>query len=73
MNVTMSIDEKVTKAAKAILKEELNMTISKYVEIQLRALIRSKTQPAKDLYEGVVADLFEDMMKSSKKVVKKKK
>lgn len=63
MKVNLSMDEKVYREAKAILKEELNMTASKYVEIQFRALIRSKTQTAKDLYEGVVADLFEDMKK----------
>jgi hypothetical protein len=68
---SISIDENVYNEARKILKEELNMTMSKYLEIQLRALVRSKTQTQKDLYEGVVSDLLSDMMKP--KVAKKKK
>lgn len=68
---SISIDERVYNECKEILKEELNMTMSKYLEIQLRALIRSRTQTQKDVYEGVVADLLGDMMKP--KASKKKK
>lgn len=66
-NRSLSIDDDVYEEAKKILKEELNMTMSKYIEIQLRALVGSKTKTQKDLYEGVVAELFEGMMKPKPK------
>lgn len=63
----ISVDEKTWHEARKILKEELNMTISKYVDIQLRALVRSQTHTARELYEGVTQDLFEDLEYSKRK------
>jgi len=49
---SISIDENVYNEARKILKEEINMTMSKYLEIKLRALVRSKTQTQKDLKDS---------------------
>lgn len=64
---SISIDDEVYEEGRKVLKEELNMTMSKYIEIQLRALIRSKTQTQKDVYEGIVADLLNGIGKTRKK------
>lgn len=63
----VSLDKDVWKEAKRILKEDLNMTMSKYIEIQLRSLIRSQTQTHRQLMESVAEDLFYAQQKRKKK------
>lgn len=56
---TISVDSKVWEQAREIIKGELNLTMSKYIEIQLRSLVRSTTQTQRELYENIALDLIE--------------
>ncbi len=70
-NRSISIDDNVYEQARKILKEELNMTMSKYIEIQLRTLVSSQSQTVKEVYGGLVTELVGDMLKSKGKDKKK--
>ena len=66
---TVSVDFGVWDTAKQILKDDLNMTISKYVEFQLRSLIRSKSGSYSEFIQGTL----DDTMRIMSNEVKKKK
>lgn len=79
---TLSFDKEVFDRAKQIVSEELGMTMSKFLEIQLRSIARMRTESFKDMMEHTMFDLlsgkqardnFFDLPPKKKKVVKKKK
>lgn len=63
VKTTIQMDEKVFNEARRIAKEELNMTMSKFIEVMFRQLIASRTRTQKDMMEDLVQDLFEEMNK----------
>lgn len=67
---SISIHPKVWDEVQMLLREEFNMSMSKYIEMTLRQLLDSRTKTAKELYEGVAQTLFDEMAKPKKKVTK---
>lgn len=55
---TISISDDVYLPAKKLIKEEMNIGVSKFIEIQLRSLLRSKSGSVKDVVEGVMLDFI---------------
>jgi hypothetical protein len=85
---TVSADRAVWDTAKKLIKEEWNMTMSKWIEIQLRALLNSRKYPINDVIQNAMLDfaradkslsekereVISDVIKGKDKVkVKKKK
>ncbi len=70
---TVSVDLKVWETAKQILKDDLNLGISKYVELQLRSLIRSKSGSYAEFMQGTLDDTFRIMNDEVRKPRKKPK
>ena len=70
---TISVDFDVWDTAKGILKDDLNMTISKYIELQLRALIRSKSGSYAEFMQGTLDDTLRIMSDEVSKPKKKPK
>jgi hypothetical protein len=58
-NRNMSIDDDVWLSAKTIVKEETGMTMSKFIEIYLRGIVRAKKGGLRDIVVGGVNDLIE--------------
>jgi antitoxin component of RelBE/YafQ-DinJ toxin-antitoxin module len=56
--VNMTIDYDVWKNAKAIIKSESGMSLSKYVEITLRALPRAQEGTVKEYMQETIMDFF---------------
>lgn len=70
----IGMDEDVWKGAETIIKTQLNMSMSKYIEIMLRQLMASQTQTQRQMYENLASLLFQEMSpKSVQKVPKKVK
>lgn len=72
----IGMDDLVWKGAEAIIKGQLNMSMSKFIEITLRQLHASQTQTQKQMYENLAGLLFQEMspkkvQKVHKKVTKK--
>jgi antitoxin component of RelBE/YafQ-DinJ toxin-antitoxin module len=55
-NVNLSLDSEATEKAKVILKEEMGMTLSKFIDIQLRSLVRARTGTVSDFMEGTLKE-----------------
>ena len=70
---TISVDFDVWDTAKGILKDDLNMTISKYIELQLRSLIRSKSGSYAEFMQGTLDDTLRIMTEEVSKPKKKPK
>lgn len=64
---TISVDFGVYDTAKQILKDDLNLTISKYIELQLRALIRSRGGSYAEFIQGTLDDTMKIMSNEIKK------
>lgn len=58
---SLSVDVEVWEKAKKILKDDLNMAISKYIDLQLRALIRSKSGSYAEFMQGTLEDTMRIM------------
>jgi antitoxin component of RelBE/YafQ-DinJ toxin-antitoxin module len=54
----VSIDPKVWEDARKLIAEELNMSMSKFVEMQLRAVVRSHTSPVAQVMQGIMQDFM---------------
>jgi hypothetical protein len=86
-NRNMSIDDDVWSKAREIVKEETGMTMSKFIEIYLRGLVRAKKGGLRDVVESGIRDLIEfddsasarekiemfDVVKQNRDIFKKKK
>jgi hypothetical protein len=55
---TISVDEKVWDGAHKLISEELNMSMSKFIEIQLRTIVRSYKGTFAQTMNGVIHDYF---------------
>lgn len=66
---TIGLEETVYNEAARLLKEELGMSISKFIEITLRQLVRSRTTSMADTFGATV----EDLLSSGKKPAKRKR
>ena len=62
VKTTIQMDEKVWNEARSIAKEELNMTMSKFLEVMLRQLVNSRTKTMKQMMDETVEDLFDAAM-----------
>lgn len=76
----ISMDSDIWEGSRTIIKGQLNMSMSKYIEIMLRQVIASQTQTQRQMYENLATMLFQEMMpksvqngekKGTKKVPKK--
>lgn len=67
---SVSIDPKVWDPVQDLLKEEFNMSVSKYIELMLRQLLASQTQTQRQMMEGIAETLFSHMAQQEKKVTK---
>jgi antitoxin component of RelBE/YafQ-DinJ toxin-antitoxin module len=63
------MDKEVWRAAEGIFKD-VGISRSKFIELTFRQLIRSEKVPMKEVYEGIVEDMFESSSKLKKKKVK---
>ena len=70
---TISVDQEIWDTAKGILRDDLGMAISKYIELQLRALIRSRSGSYADFMQGTLEDTFHIMSNEVNKAKPKKK
>lgn len=68
---SISIDPKVWDEVQELLRDEFNMSMSKYIELMLRQLRDSRTQSARQMFEGIAETLFSEMTKKGTKSVQK--
>lgn len=54
----VSIDPNVWEDARKLVSEELNMSMSKFVEMQLRAVVRSHNAPVAQVMQGIMQDFM---------------
>ena len=69
-NVMIRIDGSLYEEAKKLLKEDINLSVSKFIEITLRQLVRSRTTPMADAFGNMVKDLLSS---TAKKPVRRKR
>jgi antitoxin component of RelBE/YafQ-DinJ toxin-antitoxin module len=69
-NVMIRIDGSLYEEAKKLLKEDINLSVSKFIEITLRQLVRSRTTPMADAFGNMVEDLLSS---TAKKPVRRKR
>jgi hypothetical protein len=55
----ISIDNDVWLRSKTLIKEEMNLTMSKFIELQLRTLLRGRTGTFQDVVMGAAKDFIE--------------
>lgn len=60
--MTVTVDPEMLEETKQILKES-GVTLSGYINICLKALVRSQNRPMKEIWEGVVTDLIHEAVK----------
>lgn len=68
---SISIDPKVWDEVQALLRDEFNMSMSKYIELMLRQLRDSQTKSARLMFEGIAETLFSEMSKKGTKSAQK--
>lgn len=54
----ISVDEQVWEDARALISEVMNLSMSKFIEIQLRTLVRSHKSPFADVVQGAMRDFI---------------
>lgn len=67
---TIGLEETVYDEASHLLKEELGMSVSKFIEITLRQLVRSRTASMAETFGAIVEDL---LTKTAKRPLKRKR
>ncbi len=67
---TIGLEETVYDEASHLLKEELGMSVSKFIEITLRQLVRSRTASMAETFGATVEDL---LTKTAKRPLKRKR
>jgi hypothetical protein len=84
---TISVNREIWENSKEVIKEQTGMSMSKFIEIYLRGIIRAKRGGLRDVIEGATKDLIEmddsasarekiqmfDMVDQNKDIFKKKK
>ena len=60
-------DERIWNEARSIAKEELNLTMSKFIEVMLRQFVNSRVKSQKEMMEDMVEDLWSAAHKPKKK------
>lgn len=55
-NRTLTLDDDVWREAKSIIKNEMNISMSRFVEIQLRSIVRARKGTVTEVVEGAVKD-----------------
>lgn len=68
----ISMDSDIWEGSQLIIKGQLNMTMSKYIEIMLRQVIGSQTQTQRQMYENLAGLLFQEMLPKKTQNVDKK-
>ena len=63
---TIGLEEEVYNGASKILKEELGMSVSKFIELTLRQLVRSKTHTQEQMMTMMAQELFDTGAKPKK-------
>lgn len=60
-------DERIWSEARSIAKEELNMSMSKFIEVMLRQFVNSRVKSQKEMIEDMVEDLWSAAHKPKRK------
>jgi hypothetical protein len=66
------MESEIWEQAQVIIKGQLNLSMSKYLEIMLRQLFASQTQTQRQMYEDLAGLLFREMQQKPRQNVRKK-